>query len=204
MPAKIITVAWTDGSRAESIARAIAERLNFRFISDEIIDRAAAAAGIDAEAMEAVEHRDSLGGRILRVLGSFQPAGLVGYTDVATDQTPAYRELLKEVVRQVAMEGSCVIGLHGAAVTLRGTPGLLRLFITASLETRIARVATANNVSESDARSRVEKTDADRRDFFQKFFSIEDERAYLYDLTINTDAITEEQALAAIMAVARS
>jgi cytidylate kinase len=198
-----ITVAWTDGAAAGEIARRIAAQLGFRFLNGEILDRAAQQAGVDAATIASVEHRESLAARIWRSLSSVQIVELGGYNEFVADETPAYREIIKDVVRTAAAEGSTVIGLHGASVTLAGTPGLLRVFITAPRETRIGRIVGEKSVTEKEARAIVEKTDADRRDYFRKFFNIDDERPTQYDLVINTETVSTDAAVRAILSVAR-
>jgi cytidylate kinase len=198
-----IAVAWTDGANAGEIAARVADQLGFRFLTGEILDRAAQQAGVDAATIASVEHRESLAARIWRSLSSLQVVELGGYNEFIADQTPAYREIIKDVVRTAAAEGSTVIGLHGASVTLAGTPGLLRVFITAPRDTRIARIVRERSVTEKEARATVEKTDADRRDYFRNFFNIEEERPTQYDLVINTETVSTDAAVRAILALAR-
>jgi CMP/dCMP kinase len=202
--ASTITVAWTDGAEAETIARQVAAGLSFRFLNDEIIERAAQLAGADAATISSVEQREPLAARILRSLSSLQLAELGSYNDFVADQTPAYREVIKDVVRAAAAEGNAVIGLHGASVTLAGTPGLLRVFVTAPPETRVARVANEKGITAKEARATIEKTDADRRDYFRKFFGIEEERPTQYDLVVNTVALSVQAAVRTILVAAEA
>ena len=202
MTIKVLTVAFTDGAHAEAIGRAAAKRLDFRYVNDEVLDLAAAAAGVGTREVASVEQSESLIARIVRSLGNI-PSPELGITANAmlSDTAPEYRAMIQEVVRRLADEGNVVIGAHGAGVSLAGTPGLLRVFITAPMETRIARVASERNVDEKSARHEVEHTDRERKAYFDRFFRVREEPA-LYDLVVNTGVLSEERAVAAILGAA--
>ena len=76
----------------------------------------------------------------------------------------------------------------------------LRVFVTASHETRVRRVVKSASITEKDAKAVVEKTDADRREFFGTFFQLGEERPTLYDLVVNTDTVSVAGATRAILA----
>jgi len=198
----VITFAWTDGAHAETIARATAERLGFHYVNDEIIDRAAQMAGVDAEAIASAEHRETLATRILRSLTAAQAHEFATFNEFSLDNSPAYRAVIQEVVQQVANEGRVVIGAHGAGMRLRGMPGTLRIFVTASPETRVARVAEERGLSAAAARKEVENTDRERKAYFERFFRVGTELPIHYDLVVNTDTISVEDAVGLIAAAA--
>ena len=202
MTASTITVAWTDGAHGEPIARELASQLGFRFLNEEIVERAAHHAGVGPSTISSVEHRESLAARILRSLSSLQLAEVGAYAPYVPDETPAYREVIKHVVRAAGREGSIVIGLHGAGVTLAGTPGLLRVFVTAPRDVRVRRLIEETAVAEKDARAAVEKTDAARRDYFRRFFNIDEERPTQYDLVVNTAVVSVDVTVRTILAAA--
>ena len=196
----VVTLAWTDGAEGEAIAGSVASTLGYRLLNHEIIERAAESAGVDPSAIESVEHRESFMAHLMRLLTHVQSPELGPVNTAMYDQTPAYRAMIKDVVRKAADEGSVVIGLHGAGIVLAGRPGTVRVFVTASKETRVRRVVKSASLTAKDAQAVVEKTDADRREFFQTFFEISEERPTHYDLVVNTDNVSVAGATRAILA----
>jgi hypothetical protein len=85
---------------------------------------------------------------------------------------------------------------HGLAgqLLLRGVPGLLRLRIIAPMEFRIRQVQDLLKLGASQAASHIEKIDQDRRQWSHFLYGVDWGNPALYDLVINLEAITIEQA----------
>jgi cytidylate kinase len=96
-----------------------------------------------------------------------------------------------------------VIVSHAAGVPLAGRPDLLRVLITASFEPRAQRVAEATRSKKADAEQSVKDSDAGRADYFLRFYRIERELPTHYDLVVNTDALTAEEATDIVIAAAQ-
>lgn len=204
MPSKsVVTVAMTDGAFAEEVAREAAKRLGYRYVDNEILDKAAELAGVDAKSIAEVEHTQPLVQRILRSLASM-PMDVGGYVaaEFVMDESVAYRGLIQDVVRSVAADGHVVIGAHAASVTLAGMPGLLRVFVTAPGDVRASRIASARGCSAADARKQVEHTDRERQAYFDRFFHMGAERPTHYDLVVNTEVLAPEAAAGLIVTAA--
>ena len=204
MPSKsVITIAMTVGSRGEEVARDVAARLGYRYLNNEILDRAAEQAGVEATTIAAVEHSEPLVARIMRSLASL-PMELGGYLseELLVDETPTYRALIQSVVRSIAMEGKVVIAAHAAGISLAGTPELLRVFVTAPVETRITRVAAEQGISAVDARKAVAHSDHERERYFERFFHLSAELPTHYDLVGNTEVLSVETFAALIIGAA--
>lgn len=203
MPSKtVVTIAMTDGAHADEIAREVANRLGYRYINNEVIDEAAKQAGVDSQAVAAVEHKEPLVARILRGLTHLQAGEFGDYSGVTLDPTPGYRSLIRDVVHSIANEGNVVIGAHAASITLAGMPGLLRVLITAPIETRTTRLALEKGIIGTEARKIVDTTDRDRKDYFDKFFHLAAELPTHYDLVINTEHMKVDDAARLIVAAA--
>ena len=203
MSLQVITVAMTTGAQAPQVARLVAQQLGYQYVNDEIIDRAAAHAGVSRGEVEEVERSPSLLGRIMTALAS---GGVGAYgasvAPDALDASPSYRRLIQEVIRETAAQGRVVILAHGASILLAGAPGLLRVLVTASPATRARRLAAERGRDERWAAREIERADGERRSFFKRFHDLGEELSTDYDLVINTDVLSPEEAARVIAGAA--
>ena len=70
----------------------------------------------------------------------------------------------------------------------------LRVLVTASATTRASRVGEAKGLDDAGAMREVKSEDAARRDYLRRFYRIDDEAPVHYDLVVNTDVLSVEQA----------
>jgi cytidylate kinase len=104
------------------------------------------------------------------------------------------RALIRETVEQTAARGNVVIVAHAASHALEPGPETLRIFVTASPATRARRVAAAEEIDEAQAARAIKDSDAGRRDYLKRFYSVDAESPTDYDLVLNTDLLSTEQA----------
>jgi cytidylate kinase len=87
-----------------------------------------------------------------------------------------------------------VIVAHAASLALATRDDVLRVFITASLQTRQRRLAASLQVEEKEAARVIKRSDAGRADYIKRFYRIDAELPTHYDLVINTDKLTPQAA----------
>jgi cytidylate kinase len=112
------------------------------------------------------------------------------------------RALVREAIVQTAARGDVVIVAHGASHAVSREHEALRVLVTASPETRAARVAALEGLDPARAARDVKSSDAARRDYLSRFYQLGDESPTQYDLVINTDALSVEQAAGLISQLA--
>jgi cytidylate kinase len=201
MDCKVISISRALAAGGEEIGREVATRLGFRFIDDEIISNAAREAGVSPETIEKVERTPRLIDRILKHIGS-APLESAAYIPPPSQHSPAYETLIEQVIRQTAAQGNVVIVAHGASIPLAGTPGLLRVLITGSPQSRSARLVASLGMDGRRAKKAVEDSDRERRDYLQRFYNIRDELPTHYDIVLNTDVLSFTTAADLITAAA--
>lgn len=206
MPCTIVTVSRTTGAYGEAVGQLVADRLNFRYVDDDIIVQAAERAGVSAAELAAAESPRPL---LLRIIESFGAAAIGSPEAVMAgvntiDLPPATERLIEAVVRETAAAGKVVIVAHAAAIPLAGTRGLLRVEVTASEDTRAGRIAEAQSLSKKDAEKEVRNSDKARAEYLQRFYKVSNERPTLFDLVINTDVLSAEQAATVVEAAAKA
>jgi cytidylate kinase len=209
MSTRIVTVSHATGAGGEGIGRGVADRLRFRYVDEEIIEVAAKKHGLDTAVVADAERRKTLLARILDDLGSaplIDPSGAAGFLMADAGSVPRaddLRTLIIEAIRETAQRGDVVIVSHAAGIPLAGRDDLLRVLITASFETRVARFAAGTRVDTAEATKRLKASDAGRADYFRRFYRVEHELPTHYDLVLNTDKVTADEATDIVAAAAR-
>jgi cytidylate kinase len=97
------------------------------------------------------------------------------------------RVLIRDAIEQTAARGDVVIVAHAASQVVPRGPAALRVFVTASRATRAERLG-------DEGARRVKDEDAARRDYLKRFYGVDEESPTHYDLVINTDVLSVEQA----------
>lgn len=105
----------------------------------------------------------------------------------------------QEILKGIADSGSCVITGRSGFFVLRNYPNHLRIYIHASKETRIQRVMKKQNVSHEEAEKIISKIDKMRDNYVIRYTGQSRYNARNYDLTINMDHMTEDDAVKVIM-----
>jgi cytidylate kinase len=208
MHVKVITIARTLGAGGETLGERLADDLGFRYVDSEIIDRAAAVAGVTPQELSKVEARKGLLSRILDNLaksgGGAAVAGAAIPPPMLDLDTPTYEQMIVDVIRETADMEFVVIVAHGAAIPLGKRDDVMRILVTASDVTRARRIGEGRSMSERKALDEVAESDKSRADFFRRFYQLERELPTHYDLIINTDKVSVDEAAAAVLAMVRA
>jgi hypothetical protein len=210
MAAKVVCISRTLAAGGEEIGQAVAERLGWRVIDAEIIQRAAEKAEVDPSKVAQAEQRQSLIRRLISLIAFAEPPQDMAPQYYAVFPEAAFtvgqtleermRGLIREVIDEVASEGQAVIVAHAASMALAGRDGVLRVLITASPEERANRLVWASGLEAVQAEVAVRESDMERADYFRRFYNLQEELPIHYDLVVNTDALSPELAVAAIVA----
>jgi len=209
MSTRIVTISHAWGAGGDNIGRSVADRLGFRYVDEEIITLAAEKHGLDAAVVADVEKRRGLLARILDDMADAPmidpgvPTVLLMPEAAGFTRREDLRALIVEAIREVAQRGNVVIVSHAAGIPLAGRDDLLRVLVTASLATRAQRLAESAQRSKGDAEKLLKDSDAARADYFLRFYRIERELPTHYDLVVNTDVLTPEEATDIVVAAAR-
>ena len=103
------------------------------------------------------------------------------------------------ILREIAGEESCVIAGRAAFFVLKAHPNKVRVFIRASMAHRMERVMRKQGLSEEAAASAIERVDAGRENYTKKYAGVSRYDTRNYDLVINMDGLTEDDAVDLIM-----
>jgi cytidylate kinase len=171
-----ITISRQLGSFGDEVGQAIAERLNYRLISREIINQAASRANVPEVALATIDDLDLFGIRPSR-----------------KDQE-AYHQAVHKMMRDIADQGEAVIIGRAGQVILRNRVDVLHIKIMAPSALRSERIAQAHSISIEAARAQVQSSDQTRKDYLQRYYKARWDDPELYDLILNTARLEPEEA----------
>jgi hypothetical protein len=203
----VVCISSEDGASAEEASQLVASALDCRLINEDIVARAAAEAGVRPDVIADVEQRKSV---LTKLLESMGPTAMAA---AAVPMVPAdfgygrppeneLRMLIRSSIEESASAGRAVIVAHAASLALADRPDVLRVLITASQKTRTSRLAESLGISEAEAARLLKKSDAGRADYVKRFYGIGAELPTHYDLVINTDRLTPDDAARLIVEAA--
>ena len=218
MPARVVCLSHATAAGGEAIGQRVAAQLGFRYVDEQIITRAGELAQVSPALVAATEKRQALLERLVDklaaaqemigpvALGTLLPmGGALSAPMTGTKAAPDdLRTLIRAAIHEVAAQGQAVIVAHAASMALGSAAGVLRVLITASTETRARRLVETEGKSQAEAEALIAQFDRNRRDYFRRFYDVREELPTHYDLVVNTDAVTAEEAAELIVFAARA
>ncbi len=176
----IITISREMGSGGIPIAHKVAEKLGYQLIDGEAIMEAAAAYGLSPESVEQADEKPP---HFVDTLDSKQ------FLDL---------HLIELIILEAALKGNVVIYGRGGQDLLKDINSVLRTRIIAPFEDRVERWAEREWLDPDRARFLVRKSDQQRAGFIKYYFDRDWEDSVHYDLTINTQTLSEDMAVQVI------
>jgi len=193
---RVVTISREYGSGGGEVARRLSARLRWQLVDHQMVAEIARELGVSAEeAREHDERADGFLGRLLASLQSIEPNMLINNPVAWTADPRAYHDALCRVVRASVGAGPCVIVGRGAQIILRGRRNALHLRVVAPLPLRVAYVARREGLGEGAARTRIERKERDRAQYFQSLHRCRADDAHLYDLIVNTGVLGLDDAV---------
>lgn len=188
----VITICREPGSGGRIIAQGIAEKLGLDLFEREIIHEMVRCSHTSKKLIETLDER------ALSVLQDWIST-LVFEKHLWPDQ---YLKQLMKVIGTIGKHGHAVIVGRGANFILPSN-GKLSIRVVAPFEMRAHNVAREFNIAEIEASRRIMKTESERKAFIRKYFHADICDPLNYDLVLNTSRISIEDAIDAIIDLAR-
>lgn len=199
----LVTVNRELGSGGRSIARKLAQRLDVRFYDKVQIEGLVREFKLTEEQIEQLKAKKRSWWTELCDKISPAPGGGSYRSDgLGNPETVTSDDLFKSesrILREIAAEESCVVAGRAAFFVLKAHPNKLRVFIRASMAHRMERVMRKQGLSEEEAAAVIERVDAGRENYTKKYAGVSRYDARNYDLVINMDGLTEDDAVDLVM-----
>jgi len=202
----VITISRELGSEGDRIAEILCQELGYRWVDKAILAQMAQEAGLDEEAVLALERsiptRARLTSTDMRSLYSKQPSAWEKKTAL-DDET--YRRIARETMEKYAAEGDAIIIGRGGQMILRDHPAALHVHLFASAELRAHRIAHRLGISEQEAARRIAASDEEKKLYIRYMHDNANWKdSKYYHLMINTAAVPPEVAAQIIKLAAKS
>ena len=203
----VITINRELGSGGRTVGRKLAEELGVAFYDKALIKALEKKFNLSVDEIERLKGRE-LGwwAGIKRKISGADPDIYVkqsGFEPSVLESEDVFRAET-DILQEIAEEESCVIAGRTGFHIFRNHPNHLSIFIQASMPTRIARVAKKQNISEEEARQKIEEVDKMRENYVTRHTDTSRYDTRNYQLVLSMDDITEDEAVEIIMGYIRS
>ena len=197
----VITIAREIGSGGRTVGRKLAAKLGVRYSDKELIRNLREKFNLTTYTIEKLKgEKKSWLADLIHMVAPVPKASMIMDTDskflnelrsdVTTDDI---YKAEKEILREIAEEGSCVIAGRSGFFVLKDHPNKIDVFITASRENRIKRIVRKQHMTETEAETIMDSIDESRENYVKRYTGISRYDARNYDLVINADNHTEDE-----------
>ncbi len=203
----VITISRELGSGGRTVGRKLAAALDVRYSDKELIGQLMKQFNLTASGIEQLKGKKK--NWIADFITFVAPVPKVGMlVDTDSRYVQEFRpdlttdDLFKaetEILESIANEGSCVIAGRSGFFVLKDRPNKLDVFITASPEHRIERVMRKQQLSREEAEAAIGRVDTARNNYVQRYTGKSRNDARNYDLCINMDKLSEDDAVQLIL-----
>lgn len=208
----VITISRELGSGGRTVGRKLAEQLGVRYSDKELIRALMDKFNLTASGIEKLKgEKKSWLADIIQLVAPVPKVGMLIDTDSRYVQefradltTDDVFKAETEILREIAAEGPCVIAGRSGFFVLEGHPDKVDVFITASREKRIARVMRKQQLDREAAEAVIGRVDETRDNYVRRYTGKSRYDARNYDLVINMDGLSEDEAVALILQYIRS
>ena len=200
----IVTVSNEYGSGAFEIANRVAATLGYALVDRELPVVVAKRLHTTPESVEAAQDpRKGLGERFLHGLAAGTPELSIPLVGPSGSFDEACLREVETAVREHAAAGNVVIFGRAANAILGRRADVLRLFIHAPREWRIALIVRRLGLEENIARAEVERIDAARRAYAREHYGYVWGDPSRYDLSLDSARLGVDAAVEVIVAAVR-
>ena len=198
----VITISRELGSGGRTIGRLLAQKLKVRYSDKELIHGLQQKFSLTTSGIENLKgQKKNWFTDFIQLVAPAPDASL--FVEAGSQYIKEFRadlttddihEAEVEIIKAIADEGSCVIAGRSAVFVLKDHPNKLDVFITASMEHRIERVMKKQGLSRAQAIEVIDRVDKMRDNYIKRYTGKTRYDARNYNLAINVDELTEEEA----------
>lgn len=178
-PGVIITIAREHGSSGKQVGKLVAEKLGIPFYYKEMTALAAQESGLDKEFISDINRNSP---------------DMLHDMYLSTKAVQHAVTAQNSMIRRIAENGSCVIVGRAADYILRGHPDVVRVFIYAPEEYRIAKVMEVYGDTRAEAEKNIRRSDDARAAYYKSISGSDWGDRRHYDLMVDSSIGAEASA----------
>ncbi len=196
----VITLNRELGSGGRTVGRKLAERLEVKYYDKALIEGLTKEFGLTVDEIEKFKaQKKSWWNEFNNYYKTRNSTTLPMEAEtVLTNETMMETEM--RILQNLAAHESCVVAGRSGFLVFREWPNHISIFIQAPLEKRIERLRRKKGIDREEAIGIIEKVDKARETFIQKYAKTSRYDTRNYDIVLNTDGLTEDEAVDIIMA----
>ncbi|MBV8284483.1 MAG: cytidylate kinase-like family protein [Candidatus Eremiobacteraeota bacterium] len=186
----IVTISNEYGCGALAIAQRVATELGYEYVDRQLPVVVAKRLNVSPEDVEANEDTGrSLGERWLTSLERATPE--LAQASTVKDFDEEMLAAVQDAVREYAAHGNVVLIGRGAGTILGPRDDVLRVFMYAPRQWRIAHIAAATSVDTKTAEAEVDRVDRARAAYLRDWYGAAFGDPHAHDLCIDTSRISD-------------
>jgi cytidylate kinase len=203
----IITIARQFGAGGKTLGTAVADRLGYTLVDEEIVELIAKEANISPEWVDSVARETGSEKIIKRMLFKFGPFRK-GYIDRAMETDPEYFDgnlyisLLHKILPQIASQDNVIIIGRGGQYILAEYPNTYHFLLIADVEYRIRFMMDHYHLDRKQAQVVVDKQSKRRLHLYRYFARTDYDQPAHYHLVFNMRKVSMESAVQAVCQLA--
>lgn len=195
----VITIGRQYGCGGRTIGKLLSERLDIKYLDDELIRLSAEKNGVSVEFYKEFDEKAS--SKFSSIFGFSTPMGgyyTPMYNDVIVNDKLYYTQ--SNIIKDSAKEAPCVIVGRCADYILEGQENLVTVFLHADLETRHDRLVNKYGIVEKNITKYISKADKRRSQYYNAYTDKVWGTAINYDIVLNTSKMSAEDVVDIICA----
>lgn len=189
----IVTIARQYGSGGREVGQKLSELIGYKFYDKDLITLAAQKSGLSQDALHHVDEKAA--NSLLYTLALGSSVYSHGVERVNLPINDRLFVVQSEIIKDLAAsgDGAIIVG-RCADYVLSGKKNLVRVYITSEFDVRVKTVMKRHELSESQAKDLIIKTDKRRANYYSYYTGDKWGKADKYDLVIATDRVGVEGA----------
>jgi len=180
----VVTFSREHGSGGDILAERLAEKLGYELFHQEVLHNMAESARVSVQFLETLDEKG------VSVLDEWI-SSLVDRRHLWPDR---YLQHLMKIIGTIGNHGKAIIIGRGSNFVLPPDKRL-SIRVIAPMEERIRNVSKELDITVEEAKQRVIKTESDRKAFIKKYFNADIADIFNYDLIINTENLSIDDAI---------
>jgi cytidylate kinase len=193
-----ITINRQLGSGGAYVGQQLADKLGYKYLDHELLRKAAESLHYSEDEIDPIEERNQSFWEYALFNQQFNCFNYIPPVFNFPTSLELYEKESK-IISDCAQKDNCVIVGRCASYILKDNPNNFSIFLYADKALRQKRIEELYNLPPQEAKKRIEKSDIERRKYYNSYTGMDWTDATQYHLSINTGRIELDKAVSLIL-----